>query len=238
MSGQQVVRTVDRRDVTGSVLANMQYYDQGFQRGSMITDTVQGLPGYRAEVTAFEVAQMLDQSMGVFGLMGSNIEQGTVEVLKAIVDVLETFALPHELVASVENPDVQAELINSGAIAHPPRLSGDFSISGMQELLKQTDTLRHLVTVVFPMAASPFWGPYFRPYKALKAFEARTNLKDEDLLVDQQTADNIDRMRMAGAAGGEPQPPDGAPGEQPQPGASAEMPGQAAEEPLPAANTA
>lgn len=181
---------------------------------------------------------MLDQSMGVFGLMGSNIEQGTVEVLKAIVDVLETFALPHELVASVENPDVQAELINSGAIAHPPRLSGDFSISGMQELLKQTDTLRHLVTVVFPMAASPFWGPYFRPYKALKAFEARTNLKDEDLLVDQQTADNIDRMRMAGAAGGEPQPPDGAPGEQPQPGASAEMPGQAAEEPLPAANTA
>ncbi|GAH17976.1 unnamed protein product, partial [marine sediment metagenome] len=64
MSGQQAVRTVDRRFITNDILANLAYGDQSFQRGSFITDAVQGLPGYRKDMTWRESQMLLEQALG------------------------------------------------------------------------------------------------------------------------------------------------------------------------------
>ncbi len=209
VSGQQVVRTVDRRDVTNSILANLQYHDQQFQRGSMVTDAVQGLPGYRQEMTARESAQNLDQAMGVFGLMGTNLEDGAIRVLEAAIDVISVFANPSELLMMVDQEVAQVinqKKVNPEADPKLPELSGSFSISGMQELLKEADTLRYLTQNIFPMAESPVWGPFINRYNAIKAFEARTNLKDENIIVNEEVGNAI----MAGQPmGGAPPDPGG-----------------------------
>jgi len=188
MSGHQVVRTVDRHDATNSILANLQFHDQSFQRGSFVTDAVQGLPGYRQEVTARESAQNLDQAMGVFGLMGTNVEGGAISVIDAVVDVLETFAQVEDLAGMVDKPEIAEAIRSAGQI---PRLRGNFSISGLQELLQEQDTLRYLTTVVFPMAESPTWAPFINRGSALRSFETRANLKDENLFIDPKQAQAV-----------------------------------------------
>lgn len=202
VSGHQVIRPMDRHDATSSVLANLQYHDQLFQRGSMVTDSVQGLPGYRAEVTAHEAAQNLDQAMGVFGLMGGNLEDGAVQVLNAIVDVISSFATVADLFPDLSEETQQKVMAAGGRM---PKLNGRFSISGMQELLRQADTLRYLTTIVIPMAEKPTWAPFINRYETLKAFESRTNLKDENIIVDEATA----RQIMGSQPNGNPELPGG-----------------------------
>jgi hypothetical protein len=202
--GQQVVRPVVRSDATNSVLANLQYHDQNFQRGSFVTDAVQGLPGYRQEMTARESAQNLDQAMGVFGLMGANVEMGAIEILGAVVDVLETFAQPEELLKAIGDEEVVQSVQASGGGL--PRLSGGFSISGLQELLQEQDTLRYLSQTIFPMAESPTWAPFIDRYRALKSFEARANLKDEQLIVDEEAARSVQGGQTMGMPAKQPGP--------------------------------
>ncbi len=212
MHGQQTVRSIDRPDATNSVLANLQYHDQIFQRGSMVTDAVQGLPGYRAEVTAHEAAQNLDQSMGVFGLMGNNLEAGAIAALDMVVDVLGSFASIEDLWPGVPN-ELKAAIMQQGA--QMPPLRGNFSISGMQELMQRADTLRYLTTTVFPMAQSQTWAPFINRRNALKAFEERTNLKDEEIFITEKQANQVVEKQPMGqpeeaarsAAGGGQQPP-------------------------------
>jgi hypothetical protein len=150
-NGQQVVRTVDRRDVTNTVLAKSGYLDQQFQQGSMVTDAVQGLPGYRQDMTYREAAMNLDQSMGVFGLMGANVEQGARWALEAAREIIETQAGQHDYSAML----TEEELAQFGVIMNPdenggiqglPEMSGRFHISGIQALLRDHETLKNLVT--------------------------------------------------------------------------------------------
>ena len=220
--GAQAVRTVERRDVTTSILANLQYHDQNFQRGSMITDAVQGLPGYRQDVTAREAAQNLDMAMGVFSLMGTNLEDGAVRVLEAAVDVISAFADPAELLMMVD-PETAQQITQGGQKENyqVPTLNGNFSISGMQELLQQADTLRYLTQFVFPMAGSPVWAPFINRHNALMAFEKRTNLKDERIFINEEQAMAIMAGQpMGGAPMGQEEPPPDAQGGPAGPGAS------------------
>jgi hypothetical protein len=184
-NGQQVIRTIDRRDTTNSILANMQYHDMNFQRGSMITDAVQGLPGYRKDITARESAQNLEQSMGVFGLMGSNMESGCIELLTASQDVIEAFGAVEDF-QDILNPETLVYITQQGG--QFPRLSGSYSVSGVASLMKDQEMLKVLTTIIAPMAESPIYQSYIDPYAILKAIERRTSLRDEGVIVDPQTA--------------------------------------------------
>ena len=92
VAGQQAIRTVDRRSITNEVLANLQYADQNFQRGTFVSDAVQGLPGYRKDMTYREAAMNLDQALGVFSLMGENIESGAIQAILAGSDFIAQYA--------------------------------------------------------------------------------------------------------------------------------------------------
>jgi hypothetical protein len=205
IAGQQAVRTVDRRSVTNDVLANMQYYDQNFQRGSLVTDAVQGLPGYRKDMTYREASMNLDQAMGVYSLMGENIEQGAIEAIVAGAELVYrhasygdylTMFTPEELEKFGVKPDPNAENGVSGV----PKLDGSFHVSGIQALMRENETVMNLKNTMIPLADSARFGPYIRPYNILKSLEARVNLKDEQVIVTQAEADKIEAQEYEALA--------------------------------------
>lgn len=203
VSGNQVVRTVDQRFISGDILANQQYYDQVFQRGTMVTDVVQGLPGYRAEITARESAQHLAQSRSAFTKMGANLDVGAVqailagmETLRLDIDrqsLLDVFSM-QELVAMFGDrgdkmPTIFDDTVPTG-VKLPP-LIGTVHVSGLQTLLQETEELGLIERLLVPMTTHPVFAPFVKPYNVVKAIEARANLEDEGLLIDEATAQKI-----------------------------------------------
>jgi len=190
ISGQQVVRTVDRKNITNEVLANLNYGDQHFQEGSFVSSIVQGLPGFRAEVTAREQAQNLEQAMNVFSLMGQNLEDGAIQVVCAAAETIAINASPQDLL-EVFPENIIAALINQEAPTgiDLPELTGSFHISGISAIMKDSEILRSITQMILPLMTpgSPF-EPYLKPYNILRSIERRTNLQDEGVVVREDEA--------------------------------------------------
>lgn len=198
--GNPAIRPTKRQDVSNSVMANMAYRDQIYQRGSFVADAVQGLPGWRKDMTWRESAQNLDQAMGVFGLMGGNLEEGAVHAQHLAQETIEAYAgwadylrmFPGEDgVLLMEQMGIRATVNSRTGVEGLPEMSGMFSVSGIQALMKDAETLMNLREVVIPLAQTPRFGPYIQPYGVIKAIESRINLTDEDVFVDEDTAKEI-----------------------------------------------
>lgn len=193
VNGQQVVRAIERSSRTTDILQNLKYADEMFQKGVFVNDALQGRTTVR-EITAKEAAQNLDQAMGVFGLMGENIESGAIKIIKAGMETIEINA-GYEDVSKVFGDAVAQQFIDETSdtgISLPP-LSGGFSVSGLSAILKDNETMKHIQETILPLltAQTPL-GKYLKPYNILKSIETRINLKDEDMVVTQEEADQID----------------------------------------------
>jgi hypothetical protein len=200
VSGAQVVRQVQRRSATNEVLANMQYYDQNFQRGSFVTDAVQGLPGYRKDMTYREAAMNLDQALGVYSLMGENIEAGAIWAILATAEMVSRYASYQDYLDvfgadKLKEYGIEPDTANPGGIVGVPPIAGSFHVSGIQSLMKENETLTNLKQVVIPLAGSPTFARFIRPYKILKALELRTNLTDEGIFVTDNEAKMIEAQQ-------------------------------------------
>jgi hypothetical protein len=195
--GQQAFRTVERRSVTNDVLANMQYYDQNFQRGSFVTDAVQGLPGYRKDMTYREAAMNLDQSLGVYSLMGENIEDGAIWAIVAAAEMVKRYATYADYLEMFGEEYLKERGIvpapeQENGVSGVPEITGSFHVSGIQALMKENETLTNLKNTIIPLTDSPRFGPYIKPYAVLKSLELRTNLTDEGVLVSEEEAKLIE----------------------------------------------
>jgi hypothetical protein len=190
VSGQQVVRTVDRKNVTNEILANLNYGDQHFQEGSFVTALVQGLPGWRAEVTAREQAQNLEQAMNVFSLMGQNLEDGAIQVVSAAAETIELNASPQDLL-EVFPENIITALLNQGSPTgiDIPELTGSFHISGISAIMKDSEILKAITEMILPlMQEGSVFSPYLKPYNILRSIERRTNLQDEGVVASEEEA--------------------------------------------------
>ncbi len=197
VSGQQVVRTIDRKSITNEVLANLNYGSQRFEGGTFVTSLVQGLPGYRAEVTAREQAQNLEQAMSVFSLMGQNLEDGAVQAVRAGAEVIQMSADRNTLLEIFSEAEVEA-LINAESPTgiELPELTGSFHISGISAVMKDAEILNAITNTVLPLMeeGSPF-QIYGNPYDIWKSIERRTNLEDEHIIVDDKTGKELQEMQ-------------------------------------------
>ena len=200
-SGQQAVREVRRYSKTNEILANMQYHDQNYQRGSFVNDAVQGLPGYRKDMTYREAAMNLDQALGVYSLMGENIEAGAIDIVTAGCEFIRLYATWQDLVDIFTPEELEGfgihqvrtgETASPGGLAGIPEISGTFHISGIQALMKENEALANLKEVVLPLSQTPRFAPFIRPYNVLKSIEIRTNLTDEKLFVSEDEAKLIE----------------------------------------------
>ena len=203
VNGQQVVRNIEQRSNTNEIMAWLNFADQYFGSGTMVTDAVSGLPGWRQEVAAREKAQDLDQSMSVFSLMAGNLENGALQVVNAVAKTIRGFMGPKEL----------DELLGEGGserYAQPdsptglalPELTGQFHVSGMQAVVKDFETMKAIRDLIMPLAETgSVFLPYLKPYFILKAIEKRANLEDEKILVDEARALQIDGAQQASQEG-------------------------------------
>ena len=211
IQGQQVVRTVDQRHITNEMLANLQYHDQNYQQGTFVPAVVQGLPGYRKDVTFREQAQNLDQALGVYSLMGENIEGGAIDAVTAgaeMVRRLGNFDFYKEILteAEIAQYGLVADTTEATGVRGVPPIDGSFHCSGIQSLMRDSEALANIMKLFIPLLNIPRFASRINPYAILKAFESRTNLKDEKIIVDEATdkaitaAENAQAAKMAQAA--------------------------------------
>lgn len=198
VNGQAVVRNVDQKFQTNEVMAWLNFSDQYFQKGTMVTDAIQGLPGWRQEVTAREKAQDLDQAMGAFSLMGANIEDGAINAVRAGAETLEANIGVDDL-AEIFGAEMAQSLVEpqSPTGVKLPKLTGSFHISGMSAVMKDFEVMKALRDMILPLAEpGSIFLPYLKPFAILKAIEKRANLEDEGILVTMPEATSIDQKQQ------------------------------------------
>ena len=193
-NGQQVVRVIERASKTSDVIANLKFADYNYQSGSFVNDALAGRVSQGRDVTAREAAQNLDQAMGVFGLIGENVESGAIKAIKAGMETVMINAGPDDI-ALLFGEEVAQQFLNpdSETGISLPELNGSFHVSGLTAILKDNETMRNIRETILPLfiEGSPL-AKYVNGYKLLKSIETRTNLKDEGLVVDETQAQEID----------------------------------------------
>jgi hypothetical protein len=189
--GQQVVRYHDRRSVTGDVLANLNFADQRYQEGSFVTSLVQGLPGYRAEVTAREAAQSLEQALNIFSLIGKNLEGGALDIILGAAEVIRVNMTYGECAVWLGKDEDTGQLwadmfldpTTPTRLNIPSLTTGSFHVSGMTALMRDWETVRNIKDIILPCLENEYLVPFFNKYGILKALETRLNLRDEHILL-------------------------------------------------------
>ncbi len=194
VSGQMVVRNVEQRFISNDIMGTEGWLDQNFQRGTMVSDVVQGLPGYRQDVTAREAAQNLGQSRTAFAKMGQNLDVGALQAILAGMETVQLNLTPEGLSRVFTPEQLQAlppemqQTNPDGTLALPP-LQGRFHVSGLQTVMQEEAELQVLEKLIVPMTTHPVFQAYMRPYNVAKAIEARANLEDEKLFIDDAEAE-------------------------------------------------
>jgi hypothetical protein len=202
-NGQQVVRTVERRSKTGDILANMNFSDQRFQEGVMINKESMGLPGSRAEVTAREAAQNLNQNQTVVGLMGKNLENGALNIIGAASETVAINMTYTELVQLMgqEVADRYRDDTAPTGLRLPPLNSGAFKVAGISALMRDQEVLSTVANLILPMFDQNKYGkifaPYLKAYPAVRSIFKRAGLQDEGIEVNEATAQRIDQAQQA-----------------------------------------
>lgn len=195
ISGNQAVRTVERRAKTADVMSALKFLHESFQEGNFISDALRGSIGKR-EITAREASQNLDQAMGVFGLMGDNTEDGAIQAIKVGADVTANNISLEEL-SDVFGEEVASQFIDGESdtgITLPP-IDGEYSVSGLSAILKDNEAVLAIREVFLQLG--PEYQPYLKHFKLLKSLEQRVNLKDEGIVVTEDEAEEINERTKA-----------------------------------------
>ena len=195
IQGNQVVRTVERKAKTADVLSVVKYYEELFDNGTFVTNALKGQVEKR-EITAREAAQHLEQSMGVFGLIGENIEHGAIQSIKAGMETVVINAGFEDL-SEIFGEEVSKNFIDESSETgiRMPKLNGGFHVSGLSAILKDNETMRNIREIILPLMVEghPI-AKYLLPYRVLKSIEERVNLRDEGIVVNEEQAKQIDEQ--------------------------------------------
>ena len=200
--GNMAIRVVDRKSITGDILANLKFGDQTFQTGGPVTYAQQGLPDYRAEVTARESAQNLQQSNTVMSLVGGNLDDGALSAIEALYETVR-INLTYDELAKWMGSEVADKYRDSSAtgLRLPSLTSGSFRISGSSTVLQNQEVINTIGKLVLPLCdpngLGKVFGVYMKPYGIIKAIEKRANLEDEGIVVTEEEAKQIDAKQQA-----------------------------------------
>jgi hypothetical protein len=197
IQGNQVVRTVERKAKTTDVLSIVKYYEELFDNGTFVTNALKGQVEKR-EITAREAAQHLEQSMGVFGLIGENIEHGAIQSIKAGMETVVINA-GFEDISVIFGEEVAKNFIDESSDTgiRMPKLNGGFHVSGLSAILKDNETMKTIREVIIPLSVEgSIFKPYLKPYNILKSIEERAQLRDEGVIVNEEEARQIDAQEI------------------------------------------
>jgi flagellar biosynthesis GTPase FlhF len=187
------------------MIAMLNFYDMRHQDGGLMDYSAMGAPGYRAEVTAREAAQNLEQSMTVVGSMGKNLEDGA---LNAIMAGAETVAIniTYEELTMLMGREV-ADRYQVGVsddfptgLNLPMLTTGRFHVSGITALMKEQEKLSIMEKLIMPLfdpnGLGQIFGPYLKPGGYLNELVRLARLADSKFSVAPEKAVKIDQAQQ------------------------------------------
>jgi hypothetical protein len=98
-----------------------------------------------------------------------------------------------------EVADKYADPSSPTGLRLPQLNSGTFKVSGISALMRDMEIIRGIRDVMLPMFEGKFGNvfvPYLKPYQLIRSVEKRLNLRDEGIVVDQNTADAVDQAQQ------------------------------------------
>ena len=199
-SGQQAVRDIQTNTRNNDIIAMLSKADMMIDDGGFIDRTIQGSPGYRQGVTKGEAAQNLEQSSTIMGSIATDIEDGALNVIKAMAETVAINLTYEELkqwfpeFAEEYKKPVSAEYPTG--LDLPKMTSGNFKIAGISAFMKHQENVKNIKEVLVIAGENPVVTPFVKPYPLLKALFKYSNLTDIGGLIPQEQADAIDRAQQ------------------------------------------
>ncbi len=199
-NGQPVVRVIDRNTRNNDILAMLSKTGMMIDDGSLIDRTVEGSPGYRTYITKGEAAQNLEQSSTIVGSIATDIEDGALNVIKAMAETVRANLTYEELkkwfpeYAEAYRVTVSAEFPTG--LNLPKLTSGNFKIAGISAFMKHQENLKNLKDMEEMFQPNSVFLPYLKPYPYLQARVKYTNLVDTGMLIKPEDAKQIDQNQQ------------------------------------------
>src|SRR5208337_4913802 len=199
-NGQPVIRVVGRNVQNNDIIAMLSKTGMMIDDGSLIDRTVEGSPGYRQNITKGEAAQNLEQSSTIMGSIATDIEDGALNVIKAMAETVRANLTYDELnrwfpeYAEKYRRPVSAEFPTG--LDLPKLTSGNFKIAGISAFMKHQENLKNIKEVLVMAQESDLVKPFIKPYPLLKALFKYSNLTDIGGLVPDDQAKAIDEAQQ------------------------------------------
>ncbi len=199
-NGQPVIRVVERNAKNNDIIAMLSKTGMMIDDGSLIDRIVEGSPGYRLNITKGEAAQNLEQSSTIMGSIATDIEDGALNVIKAMAETVRANLTYDELnkwfpeYAAKYRVAVSAEFPTG--LSLPKLTSGNFKIAGISAFMKHQENLKNLKDMEEMFQTGSTFLPYLKPYPYLQARVKYTNLVDTGMLISKEQADQIDQAQQ------------------------------------------
>lgn len=203
--GQQVVRAVDLRSAANEMITMLNFYDMRHQDGGLIDYSAMGAPGTKAEVTAREAAQNLEQSMTVVGSMGKNLEDGAINAILAgseTVAINITYDELSMLMGQEEADKYRAPVSDEfpTGLNLPKLTTGRFHVAGITALMKEQEQLRIMEKLIMPLfdpnGLGKIFAPFLKPGGYLNEIVRLARLTDSKFSVAPEKAVEIDEAQQ------------------------------------------
>src|SRR3989304_5922588 len=161
--GKEIFRTTDMiqypvvKDVLTTsniekIIAVAQYVSGLIEEGDFVNAMVEGLPGYREQITAREVSQKTEQSMGIFDSIGTETESGAVNAGYSIYEtmVLNWNALSNPSPSRVLGDNEFTKFLEGASLEEKKQFLAeecDLSITGISSQLQMAERSKLLMAV-------------------------------------------------------------------------------------------
>lgn len=198
--GQQALRTIDRNTRNNDILAMLAKIGMLVDDGSPVDQNMQGSPGWRSYVTKGEREINQGQSDVTMGSMATDIEDGALNVIKAMADTVIINLTYDELKKifpeHAEKYRVPVSAQFPTGLDLPKLTSGNFKIAGIQAFMKHQENLQNLQGMEPLFAKDSVFLPYLKPYEYLTARVKYTDLVDSKILITKEQAQAIDQAQQ------------------------------------------
>lgn len=205
---------------------------RSWDEGSFVTEPLKGAQ-QEQDRTLGELQMKFSQSMGVFDSIGKDVEQGAVQVLWAIKEVLTTFWDMQDSPSLIDvfgRNSEELQMMEAYGLLLPEArmkemsLDTDIKVQGISRLLDRADLIERLQFLI-TIGDNPRFAPYMKDFDICKRLFSEFNqddliLTEDELKMQQRTAtvDTLVQSALAGAGVGNP--PAGAAGTPAPPGAA------------------
>ena len=169
---------------------------RSWDEGSFVTEPLKGaMPDQ--DRTLGELQMKFSQSMGVFDSIGKDVEQGAVQLIEGIKEVLQTFWDMEDIPSLIDVFGEQSEVLmmmeQFGLLLPEARmqemaLDADVTVQGISRLLDRADLIQRLQLLI-GMGDNPRFGQFMKDYDICKRLFTEFN-QDDLILSEEEVAAN------------------------------------------------